>query len=470
MACPNIAPRLIHRYYATMPLSNSFAAVSRVICVLAAVASPAAGDESGPVRHSPTTRPNILLILTDDQRWDTIRALGNPEIQTPHLDQLVGRGFRFHNAYCMGSMISAVCLPSRTMLITGRSLWRIPANPQAAARPPGVPLLPVSFNEAGYRTFHCGKSENACTFGNAAFTTNITVNRRTPDTARECAEHVIEFIDEHDARQPFFIYFAPPVPHDPRVAPPEFVRLYDPSKLSLSKNFMPQHPFDNGSLRIRDELLAAIPRVADEMRQHLADYYAAISNLDYECGRIFDSLKARGLAENTIIVFSSDQGLAVGGRHGLMGKQNLYEHVKPPLIFAGPGIPHSRSNALVYLFDLYPTLCDLAQIKIPEMVEGKSLVPVMRGEKPRVREWLLGAHREHQRMIRDERWKLLEYNVGGVRNRQLFDLRNDPDEITNLADDRRYQGERARLEKLLTQARGEFGDPVALDAKDGSQP
>ena len=116
---------------------------------------------------------------------------------------------------------------------------------------------------------------------------------------------------------------------------------------------MPEHPFDNGELRIRDEMLAAFPRTPEEMRQHLADYYATISHMDDEFGTILDVVKQRGWSNNTIIIFSSDQGLAVGGRHGLMGKQNLYEHVKPPLVFAGPGIPHGHSDALVYLFDLF---------------------------------------------------------------------------------------------------------------------
>ena len=125
-------------------------------------------------------RPNILFIFTDDQRWDTVAALGNPQIQTPNVDELVRRGFHFTNAYCMGSMVPAVCLPSRTMLITGRSLWRIPANPRAKTPPPGVPLLPALLNEAGYATFHCGKIGNSCTFGNAAFTTNIETKGARP--------------------------------------------------------------------------------------------------------------------------------------------------------------------------------------------------------------------------------------------------------------------------------------------------
>jgi arylsulfatase A-like enzyme len=412
-------------------------------------------------------RPNILFIFTDDQRWDTIGALGNPEIKTPNTDRLVESGFTFDNAYCMGSMEPAVCTPSRTMLATGRSLWRIPANPRAKTAPPGVPLLPVAMNEAGYATFHCGKAGNVCAFSNAAFQTNDTMKdcvHRSADTATECADHAIAFVKKHDGAKPFFMYLAPEVPHDPRLAPAEFVRLYDPSKLTLSKNFMPQHPFDNGELRIRDELLAAFPRTPEEMRRHLADYYATISHMDHEVGRILDAVKARGWDKNTIVIFSSDQGLAVGGRHGLMGKQNLYEHVKPPLVFAGPGIPHGRSEALVYLYDLFPTICEMAGARVPPVVEGKSLLQVIDGRQSTVRPWLLGAYKDCQRMIRDDRWKLLAYNAGGVKNTQLFDLAHDPDELNNLADDPKYAAERTRLEKLLARARKEFGDPIDFDA------
>ena len=149
---------------------------------------------------------------------------------------------------------------------------------------------------------------------------------------------------------------------------------YDARKLTLSKNFLPRHPFDNGELEVRDELLSPIPRTADAMRRELADYYATITHLDHEVGRVLQALSDRGLAANTVVIYSSDQGLAVGGRHGLMGKQNLYEHIKPPLIVAGPGVPHGRSDALVYLFDLFPTICDFAGVPTPPEVEGKSLL------------------------------------------------------------------------------------------------
>jgi len=182
----------------------------------------------------------------------------------------------------------------------------------------------------------------------------IETKGRNASSATEHADNAIAFLAKHDVRKPFFLYLAPPVPHDPRLAPPEFTGLYDPTKLTLSRNFLPRHPFDNGELEVRDELLSPIPRTTEAMRRELADYYATITHLDHKVGRVLQAVRERGIAKNTVIIYSSDQGLAVGGRHGLMGKQNLYEHVKPPLILAGPGIPRGRSDALVYLFDLSP--------------------------------------------------------------------------------------------------------------------
>jgi arylsulfatase A-like enzyme len=410
------------------------------------------------------SRPNLLFILSDDHSSTAVRALGNKDILTPNLDQLVQKGFRFNNAYCMGSMHGAVCLPSRTMIVTGRSLWRIPVTPRSQTNaPPGVPLLPKILSAGGYVTFHCGKANNACTYGNAAFDINIPTQGRTVLSATDHANQAIKFLQEHDGRKPFFIYLAPPVPHDPRLAPPEFTRLYHPAKVQLPKNFLADHPFDNGELHVRDEELAAHPRTPEAMRQHLADYYATLSDLDHQIGRVLTALKERGFSENTIVIYSSDHGLAVGGRHGLMGKQNLYEHVKPPLIFAGPGIRRGQSDALVYLYDLFPTLCDLGGVRTPDVIEGKSLVPIVERKTTQVRDRLFGAYRDCQRMIRDERWKLIKYNANGVKNTQLFDLKKDPNEVTNLAQNPRYAPQLSRLEAWLNAARKDFGDPIDFD-------
>lgn len=408
-------------------------------------------------------RPNILLIVADDQRWDTIRALGNPEIKTPNLDALVERGLVFRNAYCMGSMIPAVCAPSRTMLMTGRSLWHIPAP---NAKTYDKPTLGGTFRQGGYETLFTGKRGNTFLAGNQAFETVVFDEPRDngkadrADSSRFHVDTTLAWLKDRPAGKPFFAYIAPPVPHDPRLAPSRFMALYDPAKLSLSPNFLPQHPFDNGELKVRDELLAAHPRTEAEMKRHLADYYATITNFDFELGRLFSGLREAGQLEKTLIVYTSDQGLAVGGRHGLMGKQNLYEHVKPPLVLAGPGIPKGESRALVYLYDLYPTLAAYAGLTAPADLDGKNLLPVVRGEQPRVRETLLGAYRDCQRMIRDEEWKLLSYRAGGERHVQLFHVSEDPDELRDLSKDGSAAGQRQRLEALLEQSRREAGDPI----------
>jgi arylsulfatase A-like enzyme len=431
--------------------------VGVMLLTLCCAAPLAMADDS----KAPAARPNIVLILADDQRADTIAALGNDEIQTPHLDRLAQRGFAFTNAYCMGSMVGAVCLPSRTMLITGLSLWRIPSDQRAPVAPAGTPLLPVALRDAGYSTFHCGKRGNSCTFGNAAFEVNIETDGRTEQSATAHADQAIEFLRGRDRGRPFFLYLAPPVPHDPRLAPTRFRTLYDPARLSLPKNFLPEHPFDNGEMDIRDELLAARPRQPADMRQHLADYYATISHLDHEVGRVLGELERQQLLENTLVIYTSDQGLAVGGCHGLMGKQNLYEHVKPPLVIAGPGIAHGSSAALVYLFDLFPTICDYVGATVPPPVEGRSLRPVVEGRQPRVRDVLFAAYRREQRMIRDERFKLIRYTVRGTTTTQLFDLRSDPYELANLADDARLRDVRQRLEQTLPEQQRRFADPTA---------
>ena len=204
-------------------------------------------------------------------------------------------------------------------------------------------------------------------------------------------------------------------------------------------------------MTVRDEKLAPWPRTPADTRQQLADYYACVSCLDHHVGRIFQTLRELGQLDHTIIIFSGDNGLSLG-EHGLFGKQNLYEfggmHV--PLVFAGPGIPTGRSDALVYLLDLFPTFCEFAGAPLPPGVEGKSLVPVIRGQTPKVRDSLYTAYRDCQRAVRDDRWKLIRYPL--VNQTQLFDLQADPHELQNLADDPAHAAKVAELTALLQQA------------------
>ena len=246
------------------------------------------------------------------------------------------------------------------------------------------------------------------------------------------------------------MYISYTAPHDPRMAPKEYKDMYDASKITLPENFMPEHPFDNGELKIRDEKLASWPRTPNEIRRHIAEYYAMITHLDAQIGRVIEKLKETGQYENTIIIFAGDNGLALG-QHGLMGKQNLYEHsVHVPLIMSGPGIGKGqRRDAFCYLLDIFPTLCQLCDIEIPETVEGHSLAGVIRNPKHRIRKNLLFAYRDFQRAVRDKKYKLIEYYVKGKRTTQLFDIKTDPWELHNLADDPKHLKNLTRLRKKL---------------------
>ncbi len=423
------------------------------------------------VDKAAATRPNVLFIFTDDQREDTVAALGNPHIQTPNLDALAREGVVFTNAYCMGGFSAAVCLPSRMMTLRGRSWFHVRDLPK------GFPNFAKSMNEAGYLTYHLGKMGNTDTEVEKQFAENLYVRpKRTqvPENANAdeqvrkegvpgevVADGAIEFLRNRDRSKPFFMYLSGPEPHDPRIAPKEFLERYDPDAIPLPPNFLPYHPFDNGELLIRDEKLAPWPRTASAIREHLRDYYADITCMDEQFGRIFQTLRDLGDYENTIIVFSSDQGIAIGS-HGLMGKQNLYEHsMGVPLIIAGPGIPKDRrADAFAYLFDVFPTVCDLVGAPIPDGVEGKSLAPVLHGTRDAVRDTILLAYRDVQRAIRRGKWKLIRYPQ--IDKNQFFDLEADPYETHDLAGDPKQAGRIKKLLKLMTEQQRQFGDTLPL--------
>jgi arylsulfatase A-like enzyme len=432
--------------------------------------------------------PSLLLIVSDDQRADAIGALGNPQVRTPALDGLAGEGFVFERAYCMGSYSGAVCCPSRAMLLSGRHLFRFERpNPQPAA---DLPSLPAVLRDGGWTTFATGKWHNGRAWlqrgfeqGDAVFLggmgshTELSVRDFTSvGEVREGEPYTIaafssttfaraaaEFLRSVPPEDPFLCYVAFTAPHDPRTPPAEVRALYDPADLDLPPNFLPRHPFDNGELVIRDEKLAPTPRDPDVIREHLADYYAMITQMDTQVGELLGTLAESGRAGDTIVVFTSDQGLAVGS-HGLLGKQNLYEHsVRAPLIVRAPGVPRGRSDALVYLFDLVPTLCELLDLEAPAGVDGASLVPVLRGEQATVRDSVFLAYKDVQRAVTDGRWKLIRYPK--VDRIQLFDLERDPHEVVDLAAD---PDQAERVQGLTTRLRAwqrELGDEAPLEVE-----
>jgi arylsulfatase A-like enzyme len=418
----------------------------------------------------PPRPPNILFIVADDHQHDALGAHGNSAVRTPRLDALAARGADFRRAYFMGGLIPALCSPARACLLTGQNVIAADAAPAPGDRADQVvtmsrtaPLLPELFRSAGYRTFLTGKWHNdvpslqrSFGAGRRIFFGGMSDHRRVPlrdyaadgdysgapyfepgfSTELFCGAAVEFLAERRQGDAPFFLYLSLTSPHDPRTPPDEFARRYDPSRLPLPPNLLPDHPFDNGELEIRDEKLAAKPLSPETVRQHLADYYAMISHQDAEIGRVVDAVEKSGEAANTVVVYVSDHGLALG-RHGLLGKQNLYEHsVRVPLLLSGPGVAASVVSDLpVYSLDLYATLAALAGLPTPPGLESRNLLQA--GGQPAAggRETLFALYKDVQRMVCDRRWKLIRYRVNGEERFQLFDLERDPDEIRDLAQD-----------------------------------
>ncbi|MEI9893155.1 MAG: sulfatase-like hydrolase/transferase [Chthoniobacter sp.] len=403
--------------------------------------------------HAAERKPNVVILLADDLRPDGLHALGNPTVQTPHLDSLVSRGFIFRHAYTMGSMVGAVCLPSRTMLLTGQSMFH--AANEASSGPDAL-TFPRAMREAGYAAIHSGK------FGNSPRKiTNEFDETYDAGHSDQDADKVIDFIGRTGGKKPLFIYYAPHEPHDPQFATEEFYAKYRPEDMPLPAAFSPFHPFNNGAMTIRDENTLPWPRTNANVSHKLARYCASTSYYDAQVGRILATLRATGQFDNTIFIIAGDNGLSLG-EHGLLGKQNLYEfggmHV--PLTFAGQGIARGETRALAYLMDIFPTVCELTGTATPNRVEGRSLAPVMRNEVPRVREYLHTAYAKVQRAIRDERWKLIRYPE--IDKTQLFDLQTDPHEMNDLS---AQPGSAERIKALtaqLEQAQHAVDDPVPL--------
>ena len=424
-------------------------------------------------------KPNVLFLFADDMRADSIAALGNPTVKTPNLDTLVRRGFTMRNAYCLGGNSGAVCTPSRNMLLSGNAYFRWkdfvpPNNPkQKGILSPGDgPNFPLSMKAAGYETYHHGKQGNTAPLIQAKFDTNKYLKndedeRRSGEPGREIVDAAIQFLtaraDQKETRSPFCMYLAFGNPHDPRMAAQKYLDQYDRDRIPLPKNWLPVHPFDNGNMDIRDEKLLPWPRTEADLRRTHHEYYATITAMDFHIGRLLTALKEQGQLDNTLIVFSADQGIAIGS-HGLLGKQSLYDAaMKSPLVFAGPGIPRGESHALVHLFDIHPTLCDLVGGPIPTGIDGVSFRPVIEGKSKSARPELFCSYLNLQRALRDDRYKLIRYPQVNVT--QLFDLQVDPDEMHDLSKAPSQAARIAAMTAQLTKVQAHYGDsqPLTVD-------
>lgn len=443
--------------------------------------------------------PNLLFIITDDQSFETLGHLKQLDIETPNLDRLARRGTSFSHCYNMGSWSGAVCVASRTMLNTGRFLWNANAiQKQLGKEHQQRRLWSDILNDAGYQTYMTGKWHvpiDAKKIFDVAKNVRPGMPKQTPegynrppltgedpwqpwDKSRGgfweggthwseiVANDAIEFINQAEQHgAPSFMYVAFNAPHDPRQAPKEFVDRYPLSRISIPENFLPEYPFKDAmgcSPSLRDEKLALFPRTHLGIQVHRQEYFACITHLDQQIGKILDRLQTSNMAKNTWIILTSDHGLAVG-RHGLVGKQNMYDHsVRVPFIIVGP---NARAGVTIsdpiYLQDVVPTTIELAGISMPSHIQFKSLIPKLTEQRSEPQHLpIIGAYLNKQRMIFDGQYKLIVYPE--VPTLRLYDLEEDPSEMTDLSKDPDSAETIQTLLQKLVHWQTENNDPLAL--------
>ena len=454
-------------------------------------------------------RPNFLFVLVDDESPFDLKVYDAKSIlETPNIDKIAREGMVFESARHMGSMVGAVSTASRTQIMTGRYLWNIPTlknsydNPNCPADIAEQTIGAV-FNRAGYATMRTCKNGNSYAEANKKFTVVHDATKRGGTEESGSAWHakqVLDYLNDRIAskeEKPFFIYFGFSHPHDARNGTPELLAKYgainwtdmnslppaNPKQPPLQANYLAAQPFFHGHPGLRDEeMVSGVWKNRDELtiRNELGREYACVENIDNQLGKVLKKLEEMGELDNTYIVYTADHGIAIG-RHAFMGKQNLYEHTwRVPFIVKGPGIKAGkRVEGNVYLLDVLPTFCDLAGIKIPETVEGKSMKPVLMGKKTEIRDIMYGAYcggtKPGMRTVKKGDWKLIKYDLmdGTIRETQLFNLKYNPNEYlpehhktgimeTNLANDPKYAKKLAEMEDLLLEEMKAHNDPYRL--------
>ena len=444
-------------------------------------------------------KPNILLIFADDQAFDTIHAHGNVEIQTPNLDRLSARATTFTHAYNMGSWSGAVCVASRMMMISGKYLWKAEQDYDQTKQlyQDQGRLWPQLMAASGYDTYFTGKWHIRAD-ANKAFKVASNVRGGMPNQTEAGYNRPIEgqtmkwtpwdesfggfwqggihwsevvgddassFLGmSKKSDNPFFMYIAFNAPHDPRQSPKEYVDKYPLDNIAMPASFVPEYPFNeamNSGRGLRDEKLAPFPRTEYSVKVNRQEYYAIITHMDAQIGRILDTLETTGQADNTYIFFTADHGLAVG-RHGLMGKQNMFDHsVRVPLMVAGPDVPRNRKiNSRVYLQDIMATSLELSGTEKLDYVQFESLLPLISGKTDKGRDAIYGAYLQGQRMVTSGDYKLILYP--SISKAILYNIVSDPQELHDLADQKKYQPRLSELFAKLQQLQKETGDKLDL--------
>jgi arylsulfatase A-like enzyme len=419
-------------------------------------------------------RANVVILISDDQMLHALGCAGNPVIKTPHLDRLAGDGVLFTRCFSP----NPICTPSRACILTGQDSWTNGCVFFGEPIRESSPRWPRLLAQAGYETFFTGKWHNDGQPSTRGFTCGAeifvggmfdhgrlpVIQYGQPKKARKPApkysselfvDAAIGFLNRRDAGRPFAIYLAFTVPHDPWIPPGEYATMYAPEEMPVPANFMPRPPFRMHASfpTLRDQRQLPFPRTKADVRRALSQYYGMITHMDAQIGRLLDVLDQRQLADDTLVIFVSDQGYSLGS-HGFVGKQTMYdEGLITPLILRDPRLRRGPAtcDALVSLVDLFPTICEAAGVEVPETVEGQSLLGLYQGKVDKIRDHVFASfhsptsHFMSTRCIRTERHKLVQHLLTG--EVELFDLATDPLELKSLAG----QPDHASLQEQLTE-------------------
>jgi arylsulfatase A-like enzyme len=451
----------------------------------ALLANPLAGAPAAPVK-----RPNIVFLLTDDQRYDTLGCNGNAIIHTPNLDRLSRRAVNFDRAF----VTTSICAPNRACILTGQyaarhGMWFFGKDltPEQLAL-----TYPALLKRAGYRTGFIGKYGVGKPPGKDVFDYNrgfpgqgrfrVNVDGKPRHLSSVMADQALEFLDGCRAEQPFHLsisFKAPHVQDSPSVKSeqfpfdpsPEIANLYTqitiPLPATATSEYFDRLPdfLKNSENRSRWAVRYWGPQRTQES---LKGYYRLISGVDAAVGRILKKLNAAGFADNTVVIFSSDHGQYLG-EYGFAGKWYPHEvSIRIPLIVFDPRLPKSRRGARTKDFalsiDIAPTILELAGVRPPKSIQGRSLLPVLRGETPA--DWRKDYYYEHHfkppwkgmtiprnEGIRTQRWKYIQYIDSKPLYEELYDLDVDPHETANLATKPLHAARIGRFRKQLVQMR-----------------
>lgn len=450
------------------------------LCFLALPAWGVAQDKS--------PRPNVLFLICDDLNCD-LSCYGHPLVKSPNIDRLAQRGVRFQNAYCQYPL----CGPSRASFMTGMYPDQTLVHRNAIyirEHVPNVKTMSQMFRDAGYlatrigKIYHYNVPKHIGTGGHDdPFSWDKTINPRGRDVIEESKIFSLrpgsfggtlswlaaEGTDEEQTdgiaateaesllkqygqtKQPFFLAVGLYRPHTPYVAPKKYFDLYPLDKIQV-----PQVP--EGYLKTLPEpARQSITRKKEQLnleedlaKQAIQAYYASITFADAQLGRILDALDGSGLAENTVIVFTSDHGYHMG-EHGHYQKTTLFENATHvPLIIAGPGVKATGQTAKspVEMIDFYPTLAELCGLKPPKTISGVSLVPALNDATATPREAAFSQYANGY-SLRTPRYRYTEWGEDGSLGAELYDHQTDPKEMKNLAGSKEYAKTKEELSQQI---------------------